>query len=92
MQKTFRWKTASPLMEERRQTEYEQFPKLTRSLIPPSPHILQGSVCMSLIPVSGSSVRLLDKSEIERKQESRTFSKATAFLFPSSDANYTPHL
>jgi hypothetical protein len=32
--------------------------------------------------VSGSSVRLLDKSEIERKQESRTFSKATAFLFP----------
>jgi hypothetical protein len=62
IQKTTKWKTASPLMEERRQTEYEQFPKLTRSLIPPSPHILQGSVCMSLIPVSGSSVRLLDKS------------------------------
>jgi hypothetical protein len=54
MQKTFRWKTASPLMEERRQTEYEQFPKLTRSLIPPSPHILQGSVCMSLIPCQSS--------------------------------------
>ncbi len=91
IQKTTKWKTASPLMEERRQTEYEQFPKLTRSLIPPSPHILQGSVCMSLIPVSGSSVRLLDKSEIERKQESRTFSKATAFLFPwwNRIENYT---